>query len=244
MNSVIEEIYKSGKTTLPDGNVRKLSAAISVSEGAAISRIIAENPLIRNTLEVGCANGLSSLHICQALQGRPGAMHTIVDAFQASDWKNAGIGNLNRAGFSNYTLIERLSETALPELLASEKRYQFIFIDGWHTFDHALIDAFFANRLLDVGGFLVLDDADIPPIDKLVSYLTNYPCYERYETVYAYPSNRILHALCRIGTLIPVSANMRYRLPKPLRKVLRKPRMVVFRKVADDKREWNWFRPF
>ena len=38
---------------------------------------------ITQTLEVGYAYGLSSLHICSAIQGRKNAHHTIIDPFQA-----------------------------------------------------------------------------------------------------------------------------------------------------------------
>ena len=57
-------------------------------------------------------------------------------------------------------LVEERSEFALPTILTSnEGRFDFIFIDGWHTFDHTILDCFYAIRLLRVGGYLVLDDA-------------------------------------------------------------------------------------
>jgi Methyltransferase domain len=68
-----------------------------------------------NTLEVGCAYGLSSLFICSALQERHGATHTIIDPYQ--NGYGVGIRNLEDAGLRFFNLIENKSEFALPKLL-------------------------------------------------------------------------------------------------------------------------------
>ena len=140
--------------------------------------LISRDPAVRKTLEVGCAYGLSSLHICMALQGRPGAAHTIVDPFQNTQWDGVGTMHLERAGVDFFELVEARSEFALPRILEeNEGQFDFVFIDGWHTFDHTLLDSFYANRLLRVGGYLVIDDAGMPPVYRAISFLKNYPCY-------------------------------------------------------------------
>ena len=52
------------------------------------------------------------------------------------------------------------------------------------AFDHALIDCFFATRLLRVGGYLVIDDTDFA-IARVVDHLRTYPCYRRSGSVRA-----------------------------------------------------------
>src|SRR5262249_53891072 len=132
----------------------------------------------------GCAYGLSSISICAALHDRDGSHHTILDPFQRTWWKSIGVTNLSRAGLSRFTLIEEKSEFALPSLLsASEGAFDFIFLDGWHTFDHTMLDCFYSARLLRVGGYLVLDDAHWQSVTKVVQCLETYPCFERFGSV-------------------------------------------------------------
>ena len=134
--------------------------------------IIEANPAICKTLEIGCAYGISSLFICLSAEGRCNFSHTIIDPFQFSQWKGIGVNNLKLAGVQNYKLVEKKSEFALPELLEKgEGKFDFIFIDGWHTFDHTLVDCFYSTRLLRVGGILVIDDVAYPSVARVVNYL-------------------------------------------------------------------------
>jgi len=76
------------------------------------------------------------------------------------------------------------SYEALPELLKnSEAKFDFIFIDGWHTFDYTLIDFFYADKLLKVGGIIIIDDALHKGVEKSVKYIsTNYKFYQKLES--------------------------------------------------------------
>jgi hypothetical protein len=47
----------------------------------------------------------------------------------------------------------------------------FAFVDGWHTFDHVLVDFFYIDRLLRVGGIVVFDDASMPAIHRICRYI-------------------------------------------------------------------------
>lgn len=182
--ALLDEIYERGEVVTPKGEVLKMHSGISRDEGKFIYNLIQSDPRINHTLEVGCAYGLSSLNICAALRGRNGAKHIIVDPFQNTQWQSVGISNLIREELSWFELIEERSEFALPRIAASrENQFEFIFIDGWHTFDHTMIDCFYATRLLGVGGYLVIDDANFPSISKVIRYLENYPCYQLFGSV-------------------------------------------------------------
>ena len=75
--------------------------------------------------------------------------------------------------------IMKKSYEALPELLKKEK-FDFIFIDGWHTFDYTLIDFFYSNLLLKIGGIILIDDALHRGVGKSVQYFDkNYLFYKR-----------------------------------------------------------------
>ena len=184
--AVLDQIYASGEVVTPKGEVLKLHSGVSREEGEFIYNLIRSDQQISQTLEVGCAYGISSLNICAALKGRAGAKHVIVDPFQRAQWESVGISNLLRDGMNWFELIEERSEFALPRITAQrEGQFQFVFIDGWHTFDHTILDCFYATRLLAVGGYLVIDDANFPAIAKAIRCLETYPCYQRIASVKA-----------------------------------------------------------
>src|SRR6186713_3312224 len=117
MKHIIERIYAAGTVAGPNGQVHSLHSAIDSHEGEFLWSMIHSDPAIRNTLEIGCAYGLSSLHICAATQGRNGASHTIIDPFQNTQWGGIGIKHLKEAGVDYFKLIQVKSEFALPRLL-------------------------------------------------------------------------------------------------------------------------------
>ena len=62
----------------------------------------------------------------------------------------------------------------LPRLLT----FDMVFIDGYHTFDHALVDPVYANRLMLVGGYIVIDDCNWSSAANAVGSVAMYPAYE------------------------------------------------------------------
>lgn len=223
MNEYIQNIYETMSVIGRNGQIHKLHSHIDRKEGEFLFSIISEDSSIRNTLEVGCAYGLSSLHICSALQDRSGVSHTIIDPFQNTQWDGVGIRNLETAGIDFFTLIETKSELALPRLLETkEGQFDFIFIDGWHTFDHTLLDCFYATRLLRVGGVLAIDDAHFKSVSRVVKFLKNYPCYKEAGSVEGNLNN---HPYYQEADLI--DDNLR-------------ETMVALKKVEEDNRNWYW----
>ena len=196
------------------------------------------------TLEVGCAYGLSSLHICLATRNRDLASHTIIDPNQNTSWDGVGIRNLEKAGISFFSLIEERSEFALPQLLdGNEGQFDFIFIDGWHTFDHTLLDCFYATRLLRVGGILAIDDASFPSVRRVVNFIKHYPCYEEYGSVSRGLIITWKKRLAR-SLMSPISRDTWAAILAPhLHRRLfedQELRMIAFRKIKEDDRGELW----
>ncbi len=244
MKQFIERIYEAGTVVGRSGEVHKLQFAIDPQEGQFISDIIHDDPEIFKTLEVGCAYGLSSLHICLATRERLGASHTIIDPFQNAHYDGAGIRNLEEAGIDFFHLMETKSELALPRLLEEkEGQFDFIFIDGWHTFDHTLLDCFYASRLLRVGGLLAIDDVSFPSVRRVVDFLKNYPCYEEHESVGGRLSTSWKRIIAR-GLTSPINRRTWAKVlaPSLYRKIFddRFPRMVALKKTKEDSRNWDW----
>lgn len=257
MNRIQEirnSIYQNKQVKTEDGQVLELNSAIDPNEGNAILDILKSNPTFSKTIEIGCAFGLSSLFICEGTFGRSDSIHTIIDPFQKSSWNSVGIINLKNAGVQNFRLIEKLSEIALPQLLENEESFDFALIDGWHTFDHTLLDFFYLEKLIKPGGIIGIDDIQLPGINKVVRYLMNYPNLELVSTVPMYVSKK---AKFRDDFLNSFFGTLKFILPKKYHhrvlseKVIRSDKslglyssMVFFRKTEPDKRGWNWFKPF
>jgi predicted O-methyltransferase YrrM len=244
MNSVIEHIYASRTVIGKTGHVHELHSAIDKVEGEFLYRTIKGDPTIAKTLEVGCACGLSSLYICEAIRGRTGASHTIIDPYQSRDSDGIGVRNLQDAGVDFFELIENASEFVLPGLLESGKGpYDLVFIDGWHTFDHTLLDSFYATRLLRLGGILALDDVDWESVGRVVDFLLSYPCYEELGRVARMRPRgwkgrlapRLASLLGRHQWKALVSRNA-------YRKIFEEEytRMIALRKHSEDTRSWTW----
>lgn len=226
------------------------TTSISRQEGEFIQSLILNNPTINKTLEIGCAWGLSSLFICLAINDRDFAHHTIIDPFQESQWDNVGVNNLINAGFSQFQLIQEKSEIALPNLLAnSEAEYDFVFIDGWHTFDQTLLDLFYAIRLIRLGGIVVIDDLTMPSVRQAVDYYLQFDNIEVLgEVKIATEKKSRTFRLSRLFN----NPLFRMGLTKRITKKILKSRyyyfiyskeqssMIAIQKTADDKRDWNW----
>jgi predicted O-methyltransferase YrrM len=244
MTSIIEEIYKSQVVFDARGNPHPLIDHVDEAEGAFLSSFIRDRIDIAETLEVGFAYGISALHITTATLGRAGAKHVAIDPFQRTDYKGIGIANLERAGIKSFELIEEFSELALPALLRERPQsFDLVFIDGWHTFDHTLLDMFYGNRLLRVGGYLIVDDCNMPSVAKAVDYVSKYPAY-RIIGQSPLPGNRRLasHVLRSIPRR---AAGMLPRQIYDQQYAQRMfPTMVALQKVAEDERRWNWFASF
>lgn len=250
----IDEIFKTNKVLDAYGNEHVLGANIDQNEGVFLYNLIKEKHAGK-TLEVGCAMGVSSLYICAALDDVEKASHTIIDPMQTSDWKSIGITQLEEAGVDYYHLIEEPSEFVLPRLAQNGEKFDFCFIDGWHTFDHTLIDFFYIDRMLDVGGIVAIDDVSFPGIKKLMRYLVNYPNYQIIGNVPSDSSrglkgclyNGIVNSFRPLSKAFPVK--MRYRIfsdniIRPEKKLQLNASMIALQKTGPDIRRWDWYVDF
>jgi predicted O-methyltransferase YrrM len=247
----LAEIYRTRQVIDAAGAAHPLHSETTPDERDLIVSLIARHGCTR-TLEIGCAFGLSSLAICGALASRSADPHTIVDPGQFTEWKGIGVHQLRQCG-ARFTLIEQPSELAMPDLIRQGRTFQFVLIDGFHTFDHVLLDFFFADRLLEHGGIVVLDDLQLPGIRKVARYVRSYPNYRVAGTakpsVFA-PSRkrRIVDGLVRgVAAMLPASYVERSFDPSLFSgdfELGLTSEMVAFQKVGDDRRESHWYRPF
>jgi len=138
----------------------------------------------KKILEVGMADGMSSIAILEALNGTEGeGSLTSIDPYQSTFWSSNGLKNIKHLNLDkNHIFIEKFNYVALPELLSKGEKYDLIFIDGSHIFDYVILDNFYADLLLKNGGYLINDDIWMPAIQKAYSFIkNNYTHYEEIE---------------------------------------------------------------
>ena len=254
VNAVLKQIVETGYTKTLEGESLRVHSSISADEGLLLQGLIKRfKPTI--TLEIGLAFGVSALYICEALEETNQARHTVIDPHQYKDpwggngWQGVGMYNLRRAGYeSRVDFIDLPSYQALPRMERSGKKIDFAFIDGWHTFDYSLIDFFYIDKMLRVGGIVVFDDADWASIRKLCRYVLMNLAYEVVPRVSS-PASPKLGAFSRTMDRLNGILKMGGRFLKP--ELVRSDRamglrgnMVVFRKKSEDTRKWDFHREF
>ena len=243
--AAIQRVYEAG-----DDRLR--AVAISPAEGRCLQRIVGAQG-VHTTLEIGCAYGLSSMFICDSLARKSGhCLHTIIDPYQSSVFASHGVKNFHAAGLRCFELVEEPSELALPRLLKSGARFDAALVDGYHTFDQTILDLYYVTKLLRVGGYLALDDCNLPAVNRAARYLLTYPCYRVVASTPhgSTPRTVFTGAKWVIATLLKPLTWMLGKLSYEFfdgslidARVLRvadTARMLVLQKVSEDER-WAWW---
>jgi hypothetical protein len=141
----------------------------------------------RDVLEVGMANGSSTVSMLEILDETGGGHLTSIDPFQlhAADGESPGYGgegvrNVERAGFAKmHTLIGLPDYLAMPKLFDEGRQFDFVFIDGYHSFDYAMVDFFFADLILRRGGMVVFHDTNRPTVHRVCEFIQANKPYRR-----------------------------------------------------------------
>ncbi len=224
MNKILADIIQSNTVTQADGKKMALHSQLPDFEGALLQSWIKQyRP--KQLLEIGLAYGVSSLYICDAIKDNETAYYHIIDAYQSDVWKGIGKVNLRRAGYlSRVTLHETLSELCLPRFLEQKLDFDFVFIDGHHTFDQVLLEFFYINRMLVVGGIIIFDDVHLASLQKILRYIDGYECYEQLSI----PPKTANSNIARIRKMMSIAP----------------ARIAGFIKTAADTRESGWFKDF
>jgi predicted O-methyltransferase YrrM len=124
-------------------------------------------------VEIGLAYASSALAIGEALVtvDPPRPRHVIIDAFQDSEYANAGWDLLRAAGLDRIaTLMLAASSVALPRLVAEGLVADAAFVDGSHRFHEVFVDLYFLRKLVRPGGLIVVDDSWTPSVRTALRY--------------------------------------------------------------------------
>ncbi len=180
---------ESVRRTIINNNFVRIHSAIKKEEGNNIKKIIKKYKLSK-CIEIGMAFGISASYI---LSVNEDVSLISIDPNQSTQWKNYGIKLLKEFGYNKrHKLMEETSYLALPKLLRDygEGSFDFVFIDGFHTFEMTNLDFFYAVHLIKVGGVILIDDVLHKSVAQSIKFFdTNYPHLQRinvYKTQAAY----------------------------------------------------------
>ena len=214
---VLNEALLKSRVKDAQGNIYKLQGGIAKDAILKIQQLIRENNC-KNTLEVGMAMGMSTLAILYALEKNGGGKHIAIDPYQKKEidyydpttppptsdgYGGTGIAMVEDAGLSSmFKHIDEPNYLALPKLVKDGKRFDLIFIDGYHTFDYAFIDFFYSDLLLNEGGVLVFDDVSLPMVHKVCWFLETHKSYKKIGPEMTHPLNPIYRLKTRIQRIL------------------------------------------
>lgn len=170
-SKILQEIFERGIIKMNDEEI-KLHSSVSPLEGSIIYNLIRENKM-RKSLEIGMANGISTLYFLEGLKSINNEYkHISIDPYQDSQWKGVGRYLVKKSGLDdNHRLLKLKSYIGLPKLLEKKYSFDIIFIDGMHLYDYTLIDLFYSILLCKIGGVIIIDDYWMKSIKDLKKYI-------------------------------------------------------------------------
>ena len=239
INPLIEKIYETGFVEDAQGHTYPvLPRGIPFASGVVLYDLIRAFKPVK-TLETGLAYGMSTLFICQALQDNGTGHHTAIDPFEESTYKSIGLLNIERAGLKGMLrFYPSPAAEVLPRLFLEKERLDFAFIDGRHLFDWALLEFFYIDKMLAVGGHIVIDDLWMPGIRKAVSFILKNTPYRLVRPV----AKRQVPGWKRVTRLGRRILQNPFGLDWQLKFI--PENIAILRKAAEDERAWDFHRAF
>jgi predicted O-methyltransferase YrrM len=248
----LEKIFSTGIIEVnTDGETIRVHSNTTLEQGIFLQKIFnLVQP--KNTLEVGLAYGISALFILEMhkMNNQKNGFHIAIEPDEY--WGKAAIHNIEKAGLINYFKVERFfSDQILPKLYLEGYRIQYAYVDTTKRFDVVFQDCYFLDKMLDIGGVIILDDCggSWPGVQRVARYMLNLPHYKLIDKTGKYKYSKMAFAKS-------ILKNMYLRLI-PFKSLFFKKfhlisdndlgidyQCLVFQKVAEDERDWMWDMPF
>lgn len=243
MNPLLEEVFVTRKFVNSNGQTIEIHSETPRDQCHFLQKIIEDNRFSK-TLEVGLAYGLSTLAICESVAKFSGT-HTAFDPAENSYWGGNGVELVNQAGYGHVlNFQEKTSVAGFAELLAQGKQYDFAYVDTAKLFDWILVDFYFIARLLRIGGIVVFDDVDFPGIRKVMRFIAQLDHFKVYA---AHPKNEEMKE-GKLPKLLNRWSRSSYLIKEEYKQTDYSlginARCVAFQKTDEDRRRWDWHKPF
>jgi len=244
MHPLLEAIYKTNQFTNSSGETVRIHSHTQKSQCEFIQSIIRNNNF-KDTLEIGFAYGISTLAIIEEVSKINGR-HCVIDKFQISGWGGNGLDLIRQAGYiDNLDFFEEYCYKVLPQLMFLNKKIDLAYIDSTKQFDWLLLNFFYIDKLLKIGGIVVFDDVDWPGIRKLLRYISRFPNYRLYGV---YPENKRISLSKKLRLTIKFFPKVKNLLKSNVVKTDYElginAHCVALQKIDEDKRNWDWHVDF
>jgi predicted O-methyltransferase YrrM len=243
-SAILREIF-SEKAVLNDrGEKVELQSNVSAHETALLHAAVRE---LRPgaSVEVGFAQGISTLAILDAIKVNGAGHHHVIDPFQ-KHYGNAGCAMVARAALnSHYSFHERHADEVIPAL----PPLQFAFIDSSHLFDLTLCEFVLVDRKLDVGGVIGFHDLWMPSQQAVIRYILANRAFEAWQpscwpAVHKVGDSRMKKLVrSALGSSRPGQRIFSREFLHPWRD-FKLDNLVLLKKRAHDNRDWRFHRPF
>ena len=175
--ALMDEMRATKRFYAEDGTELPFAPSVSAEECLGLYNLVrAIRP--RQILEIGMEYAHSTLHLLQGVKDNGEGIVVSIDPYQRQYAKGGGLRNIERANLKErHHWIEACSEHALPQLQQSGFQCEIAFIDGNHLFDQTMVEIFFVDKMLPVGGIMVLHDFWMSSIKSCSSFLETNRMY-------------------------------------------------------------------
>ena len=205
----------------------------------------------KKSIEVGFAYGISSMFILEKhreVHSTEGA-HIVIEP--DNYWGGAAEFNIDLEGLLPYLDVRRdFSDKVLAKLFLENLRIQYAYIDTTKKFDAIMQDFYMINKMMDVGGVVILDDCggSCPGVQRVARFINTLPYY---KVVGAFEKNSISFKkqmankiVSLIISLIPFKNRIYEGMDFSTNAQLGlNYSCIAFKKIAEDLRGWNWDEP-
>ena len=151
----------------------------SPDEGDLLFSLIRANGYSK-CLETGFHTGSTALYMSAAVEDRDGRVVSI--CVDDDEMVERGLKLLRTSGHDGrHRLVRTNSNRVLAKMFLADVRFDFIFMDGWKTFDHLAFEVYLFNQLLETGGGIVFDDTNLPSVRMAIRLLKMYYGYQEVD---------------------------------------------------------------
>lgn len=246
MLQTLNQIFQTQLIEDPNGQLIKIHSNTSEKQGLFLQEVF---DLVKpvKSLEVGLAYGISALFILEKHKEYNSAprSHIIIEPFS---WGGVAEHNIQKEGLSELAEIKyEKSHDVLPKLYYDNCHIQFAYVDTTKLFDVVFQDFYFIDKILDINGVIVLDDCGggWPGVQRVARFINSLPHYRILKThnkTKTTLKKQIAESFIKIIIkLLPFKKRFYPTISFKTDSELKlNYSCIAFRKISEDKRNWNF----